>query len=192
MGGSLAQIVAVLKGIKAVTFNAFGTKNLLEKEAGLQSADVTNYCNPDDYITTMRAEQHVGKCYEVDTVFYEGKGPHNLECMGKLENRIPTTGQDLKIKYDKKQQEKLELEYYKRTGKHMPIRIPSLGYNNQECAGTYQVSGYTRKDGIKVASYSRTCGAKHLGKQKASEKYRGMNIKQMTDSQVDELLDELI
>lgn len=33
------------------------------------------------------------------------------------------------------------------------------------CAGTYQVSGYTREDGTKIASYTRTCGAKHVGKE---------------------------
>ena len=32
------------------------------------------------------------------------------------------------------------------------------------CAGTYSVSGYTRSDGLKVPSYERTCGAKHLNK----------------------------
>ncbi len=32
-----------------------------------------------------------------------------------------------------------------------------------QCAGTYRVSGYTRKDNTKVDSYWRTCGAKHEG-----------------------------
>lgn len=163
LGGSLAQIVAVLKGVKAVTFNAFGTKNLLENEPGLKNADVTNYCNPNDDVTTFNAQNHVGKCYEVDTVFHEGKGPHHLECMDSLENRVPTTGEDLKIKGDRKRHEKLELEYYKRTGRHMPIRMSSVGFHGENCAGTYSVSGYTREDGTKVAGYTRTCGAKHLG-----------------------------
>lgn len=44
---------------------------------------------------------------------------------------------------------------------------PGLSYSNNgathpNCAGTYQVSGYTRDDGTKVSSYFRTCGAKHL------------------------------
>lgn len=163
LGGSLAQIVGVIKGIKAVTFNAFGTKNLLENEPGLKNADVTNYCNPNDDVTTFNAQNHVGKCYEVDTVFHEGKGPHHLECMDSLENRVPTTGEDLKIKGDRKRHEKLELEYYKRTGRHMPIRMSSVGFHGENCAGTYSVSGYTREDGTKVAGYTRTCGAKHLG-----------------------------
>lgn len=192
LGGSLAQITAVIKGVKAVTFNAFGTKNLLENEPGLKNADITNYCNPDDDITTLRAQNHVGRCYEVSTVFHEGKGPHHLECMEALENRIPTTGKDLKMKGDRKRHQKLEFEYHKRTGKHLPIRMSSVGFYGENCAGTYQVSGYTREDGTKVASYSRTCGAKHLGNQKASEKYKDMRLDQMTTSQIDELLDELI
>lgn len=36
------------------------------------------------------------------------------------------------------------------------------GITHQNCAGTYQVSGYTREDGTQVPSYFRTCGAKHL------------------------------
>jgi hypothetical protein len=60
------------------------------------------------------------------------------------------------------------------------------------CAGTYRVSGYIRSDGVKVSDYERTCGAKHLGEQKASEKYRGLKVEQMTKGELDELLDELI
>ncbi len=64
--------------------------------------------------------------------------------------------------------------------------------SHQDCAGTYKVSGYVRSDGIKVSSYERTCGAKHLGPQSASDKYRGLKLDQMTQSEVNELLDELI
>lgn len=60
------------------------------------------------------------------------------------------------------------------------------------CAGTSHVSGYVRSDGVKVSDYERTCGAKHLGEQKASEKYRGLKVEQMTKDELDELLDELI
>lgn len=33
--------------------------------------------------------------------------------------------------------------------------------NQENCAGTYEVSGYTRADGTRVSSYTRTCGAAH-------------------------------
>ena len=64
--------------------------------------------------------------------------------------------------------------------------------HNSSCVGTYKVSGYVRSDGVKVSSYERTCGAKHLGSQRASDKYRGLRIDQMTHSEIDELLEELI
>lgn len=32
---------------------------------------------------------------------------------------------------------------------------------DNKCAGTYPVSGYTRADGTKVSGYTRTCGAEH-------------------------------
>ena len=60
------------------------------------------------------------------------------------------------------------------------------------CAGTYHVRGYVRSDCVKVSDYERTCGAKHLGKQSVSEKYRGLRIEQISKSELDELLDELI
>lgn len=37
----------------------------------------------------------------------------------------------------------------------------SFSYSGSGCAGTYQVSGYTRNDGVEVSSYYRTCGASH-------------------------------
>ena len=64
--------------------------------------------------------------------------------------------------------------------------------HGSSCAGTYKVSGYVRSDGIKVSSYERTCGAKHFGAQSASDKYRGLRIDQMTHSEINELLEELI
>lgn len=163
LGGSLAQIVAVLKGVKAVTFNAYGTKHLLQNEPNLNNADVTNYCNPDDNITTFNARNHVGKCYEIGSIFVENRGPHHLETMENLENRIPTSAEELQETGERKRRAQAEIEFYRRTGRFMPIRMPSLGYHGENCAGTYRVSGYTRDDGTKVSSYTRTCGAKHLG-----------------------------
>ena len=60
------------------------------------------------------------------------------------------------------------------------------------CAGTYHVSGYVRSDGVKVSDYERTCGAKHLGEQKASEKYMGLKLNQMNDKEFKEVIRELI
>lgn len=68
----------------------------------------------------------------------------------------------------------------------------AAGIQGSGCAGTYKISGYVRSDGVKVSSYERTCGAKHLGPQSASDKYRGLRFEQMSSSEVNELLDELI
>lgn len=64
--------------------------------------------------------------------------------------------------------------------------------HGSNCAGTYKVSGYVRSDGVKVSGYERTCSAKHLGPQSASDKYRGLRVDQMTSLEINELLDELI
>lgn len=42
--------------------------------------------------------------------------------------------------------------------------------NGTACVGSYHVSGYTRADGTEVSDYTRTCGAKHLGKNKEKNK----------------------
>ena len=60
------------------------------------------------------------------------------------------------------------------------------------CAGTYHVRGYVRSDGVKVSDYERTCGAKHLGEQKSSEKYMGLKLSQMNDKEFKEVIRELI
>ena len=164
LGGSLAQIVGAMRDVKAVTFNAFGTLDILKKNRvqNINPTNITNYCNPDDNITCINASNHIGKCYEIETVPIEGKGPHNIECIDSLENRLPVTGEDLDFQYRMQEKVKREWEFYKRTGRRMPITMPSLGYHSDNCAGTYPVQGYTRDDGTKVSGYTRTCGAKHL------------------------------
>ena len=42
-------------------------------------------------------------------------------------------------------------------------------YIKTPCVGSYEVSGYTRKDGTEVDDYIRTCGAKHIRKVKKKE-----------------------
>ena len=42
--------------------------------------------------------------------------------------------------------------------------------NGTACVGSYHVSGYTRADGTEVSDYTRTCGAKHFGKNKEKNK----------------------
>lgn len=74
---------------------------------------------------------------------------------------------------EKMQEGKLILDL---SGRKQPKKKLNLQKNNsthivpQGCVGTYQVSSYTREDGTKISSYTKTCGAKHLGKEKFSNK----------------------
>lgn len=163
LGGSLAQIVGVLRGAVAVTFNAYGTAQIIKNRYGSmidlkrKFENITNYSNSKDWITTANGRGHLGKCYEVISN-EEGGNPHYLETMESIKYRMPSSPEDLQMWGDSLKRKKEEFEYYFRTGRHMPINMSS-----SQCVGSYEVSGYTRSDGTKVDSYTRTCGAKHLG-----------------------------
>lgn len=52
-------------------------------------------------------------------------------------------------------------------------------YIKTPCVGSYEVSGYTKKDGTEVDDYIRTCGAKHIRKVKkksAADNYMDKNV----------------
>lgn len=161
LGGSLAQIISAKRNIEAVTFNAYGTRNLLNPNIKYFTNKVINYCCDSDVITRINAENHIGKCYSISSSDYT-KDPHKIEYMDSLNLRQKVSGEFLEYQYHKDLRESEELEYYIRTGKRKPIQMPAMGYHSEDCAGTYMVSGYTREDGTRVASYPRTCGAKHL------------------------------
>ncbi|MCM1265672.1 MAG: DUF2974 domain-containing protein [Candidatus Gastranaerophilales bacterium] len=157
LGGTLAQMVGAIRDVLTVTFNAFGAKKLLPKSVVRIFANkITNYCNPDDAITTYHPENHIGKCYKIYSSNNRQYTHHKTERMKPLDTRVPTTPEDLN--YIKRQEHKAKekaWEYYKRTGRHKPMNMSST------CVGSYTVSGYTKENGTKVSSYIRTCGAKH-------------------------------
>ncbi len=161
LGGSLAQIVGVLRGAVAVTFNAFGTAQIIKNRYGLmidlnkKFENITNYSNPKDLITTANGKGQLGKCYEVISK-EEGGNVHFIETMESIKYRMPSSPEDLQMWGNSHKRKKEESEYYFKTGRHMPINMSS-----SQCVGSYKVSGYTRSDGTKVDSYTRTCGAKH-------------------------------
>ena len=156
LGGSLAQIVAGIRNACAVTFNAFGTRNVLQNRVErIYSDNIINYCNPDDIFTTSNGLNHIGKCYKINSNDSNVR-VHFVERMQPLKNRIETNVEELDFLGRKLKKEKEENDYYLRSGQHMPMFMGSM------CAGSYPVSGYTREDGTKVNGYIRTCGAKHL------------------------------
>ncbi len=163
LGGSLAQIVGVLRNTTAVTFNAYGTKQIIKNRYGSmidlnrKFENITNYTNPKDLLTTSNGKNQLGDCYEVMSK-PEGGNPHLLETMESVKYCMPSSPEDLQMWGNKHKREKEDFEYYLKTGRRMPINMSSSG-----CVGSYEVSGYTRSDGKKIDSYTRTCGAKHSG-----------------------------
>ena len=158
LGGSLAQIVSAFRNAAAVTFNAYGVKNMLPKDLPYYNENnIINYCNEDDKITTMNAENHLGRCYSVKSKDAWKLG-HFLENMGSLYEREETYGSYLQYKYEKEEHSQKEFEEYKKYGRRF-IHMPGLSSddNKSGCTGNYPVSSYTRSDGVKVDSYIRTC-----------------------------------
>lgn len=189
LGGSLAQIVGATRNIETVTFNAHGTRNFMGKNK-IYDDKIINYCNPKDWVSTRNAKNHIGKCYEIGSIS-DNVSSHKIESMQPLENRVPTTHEELQGAWARTKRKQEELDYYRKTGKHMPIRMQNSEFSSN-CIGSYSVSGYTREDGTKVAGYTRTCGAKHENGQKPSEKYKGIPVNKLSKLQINELLDEMI
>ena len=189
LGGSLAQIVGSTRNIETVTFNAHGTRNFMGKNK-IYDDKIIKYCNPKDWVSTRNAKNHIGKCYEIGSIS-DNVSSHKIESMQPLENRVPTTHEELQGAWARTKRKQEELDYYRKTCKHIPIRMQSSEFSSN-CIGSYSVSGYTREDGTKVAGYTRTCGAKHENGQKPSEKYKGIPVDKLSKSQIDELLNEMI
>lgn len=158
LGGSLAQIVGAFRNATAVTYNAYGVKDMLPKDLPYYNENnIINYCNENDKLTTMNAENHLGRCYSVQSKDVWKFG-HFLENMGSLYEREETYGSYLQYKYEKEERSQREFEEYKKYGRRF-IHMPGLssGDNKSGCTGSYPVSSYTRSDGVKVDSYIRTC-----------------------------------
>ena len=223
LGGSLAQMLGAIYNLKTVTFNAYGTRDLFKDEIKLHSENIVNYCNDEDVVTTVNAENHIGQCYllrnfsttsDVEVILKMARKStiiknfaiireHMLELAKPLETRKPISKAELVSKspkmkeivenYAKNAEKKRNEEELKiqrasdkkdaeikakraeleERSKHITTGSVNYRYRpsggthggsssgKSECAGTYQVSGYTRDDGVSVKSYMRTCGAKH-------------------------------
>ena len=60
---------------------------------------------------------------------------------------------------------------------------------NAACNGSYPVSSYTRRDGTHVGSYNRTC---YIHGSNALRSYSGKALKDMSEEEINELLDDFI
>ncbi len=196
-GGGVAAYLGAKYGIPAITFNPIGTVELLDKNNGYyDDSQVVNYCNPRDWTPSGNPKELFGKVYEVESKGFTSRkeasinAHHRAEDLEDLRTRKETTKAELQKKYEeykKKQKQDKEIDYFKRHGRKEPIKMPrtSLWGEEHQCAGSYSVSGYTREDGTKVDGYTRTCGAKHAS-------WRGKSLSEMSDGEVDQMLDDLI
>lgn len=170
LGGSLSQIVSSVRGCEAVTFNAYGTKDMFENSANIKEENIVNYVNEWDSITMSNAENHVGETYAVKGE--NMRNPHKLETMTDLESREYRTPENLKehkniLNRIENKAEHVTSKIKEKTNKIFEERKSRRTDNDSakkdtgSCVGSYSVSGYTRSDGTKVGDYTRTCGAKH-------------------------------
>lgn len=161
LGGSLSQIVSSVRGCDAVTFNAYGTKDMFKNPSEIKEDNIVNYVNEMDGISMVNGQNHVGEIYTVPSVAEDLKNfvkykleCHYLEGMGPLSERIKKTPNEIKERTERIHPNALK-------AKDKISEIGNKQSSNSQCVGSYSVSGYTRSDGTKVEDYTRTCGAKH-------------------------------
>ncbi len=107
LGGSLAQLLANETGCEAVTFNAYGVKNILKDNIKNDGENIRNYGNIDDMIFNINLRNQLGHTYIIDNRNitningYITKSPygdylggtkllqhHFIEKMGNLEDAV--------------------------------------------------------------------------------------------------------
>ena len=105
LGGSLAQLMANKTGCDAVTFNAYGTAELLKGNIGENSNNIRNYGNINDKVFVSNIDNQLGKTYVINdntdnttyiTSSHAGENNsgeyytkyHFINTMGNLENAV--------------------------------------------------------------------------------------------------------
>lgn len=156
LGGTLAQVVTAIRGTLAVTFNAYGAKDLFKPGEKLIENNSVNYVNEWDAVSMSNAENLIGDKYAVQGKF--GHIAHFIEDFEPLSNREFRTTEDIKKHkniFNRVRNKGTYSNHVIKTG------IQKVVNHASECVGSYHVNGYTREDGTKVDGYTRTCGAKH-------------------------------
>ncbi|MBR6126496.1 DUF2974 domain-containing protein [bacterium] len=167
LGGSLAEIVSGIRGNLAVTFNAYGVGDMFRERNILKENNIVNYVNEYDAVSMVNGQNHIGEIFAVSNDCNNKLGNHKAENMGDLSKRVQKTPEEIKETAQRIHPKSLWL---KTTIWGEPKEPKTYEYRNSElhsnqkvtpCVGSYQVSGYTRSDGVKVDDYIRRCGAKH-------------------------------
>ena len=168
LGGSLAQIVGALFDVNTVTFNAYGTKDLIKPNYTIYPDKITNYVNLDDYkVMIDNTENQIGTCYSIGTRI-GSKKIHDAESMLSLEKR-----------------KKFDQQYYAKPRRYKMNAPKEVHTGNDVCPGVYPVSGYTREDGTHVNGYTREC---YIHGQNTVKSYLGKTLNEMTKEEIDELV----
>lgn len=117
LGGSLAQVISAETGNKAVTFNAYGTGQVLNDMSykDQRLLDITNYGNPNDPIFMKNKDNQPGTVYVTNTNLNPEQSAtwnnkinkninfdnHKLEKMDKLDKAVIVGGEGGASKKDK-------------------------------------------------------------------------------------------
>lgn len=98
LGGSLAQFLSAMYGYKAVAFNPYGIKNILDKyNLKYKEGNIINYCSKGDIITSINSNNHIGKIYEMEPNSKEFNIlDHMLEQQKPIEKQRVITPEELK------------------------------------------------------------------------------------------------
>ena len=197
LGGSLAQIVAGIRDLPAVTFNAYGTKDLFIDPENLKTDKIVNYLNIKDIVTMLNAENHLGDCFIVQEKLLAPdslRGYHEAQMMTSLKARKA-------ISIDKLEDLKKESVKIVAVEKALNKLRGSKQKSEQKssCPGSYPVRSYTRSDGTEVSGYIRSCGfhkdsesRKYSINEILRKLYQNKSFSQMKDWEIDQMLDDLI
>ena len=169
LGGSLAEIVSGIRGNLAVTFNAYGVGDMFRNKNALKEDNVVNYVNEYDAVSMVNGQNHIGEIFAVSKKTNGFIDNHRAENIGDLSKRVQKTPEDIKETTQRIHPNSSQIKDII-SGKIIQNYESRRNSNLQEfkhakqqtpCVGSYQVSGYTRSDGVKVDDYIRRCGAKH-------------------------------
>ena len=183
LGGSNAEIVSAIRGTVAVTFNAYGVRDMFTPYTRLKEDNIVNYVNEKDGVTMVNGHNHLGKIYSVSDIVEHTENHsqyklnyHKAEEMGNLSQRRERTPAEIKEKAERIHPNAIKFkDRYNsvRDTYDKSVNMVNRGIDKvittanevknkvSKCVGSYLVSGYTREDGTKVDGYIRTCGAKH-------------------------------
>ena len=96
LGGSLAEIVSGIRGNLAVTFNAYGIRDMFRNKNALKEDNVVNYVNEYDAVSMVNGQNHIGEIYAVSNDCKYPLENHKAENMGNLSKRSQKTTEDIK------------------------------------------------------------------------------------------------